>query len=270
MWLCLTACSLATLLNPGGWNLYRVVLEYATQNTPLQYVEEMQALPFRSPSNWLALLLIGGGIFALGCARRKNILVLAAMACACYCGFRSQRDIWFPVTVAIVALAAGIRPAPRTEPARQSCAYRIAIPLSFVIVFLFLAFDSRSTSAALGISVDERFPGQASAFIQSHRLEGPLFNSYDWGGYLIWRLPSLPVSIDGRANLYEESLARTVKTLAGRRDWSQDPDLKRARTILLEHDGALASILQVDPNFRLVYQDRVASVFQHAGLNENR
>jgi hypothetical protein len=79
----------------------------------------------------------------------------------------------------------------------------------------------------------------------------------------------MPVSIDGRSNLYAESFAQAVETMAGRSDWSQDPDLKRARTILLEHDGALASILRVDPHFRLIYQDRVASIFQHAGLGQH-
>jgi hypothetical protein len=260
MWLCLTACLLATLLNPYGWNLYRVVCQYATQSAPMQYVHEVQSLPFRSPSNWLALFLIGAGIFVLGCARRKNILLLTALGCACYCGFHSQRDICFPVTLAVVALAAGMQPAP----ARPHCVYGIAIPLSFAIVFLFLAFDSRSTSAALDKSVAERFPGQASSFIESHRLEGPLFNPYDWGGYLIWRLPSLPVSIDGRSNLYAESFVQAVRTTEGMSDWSQNPDLKRARTIILDRDGALASILRVDPRFRLIYQDRVACVFQHA------
>ncbi len=29
----------------------------------------------------------------------------------------------------------------------------------------------------------------------------PLFNPCGWGGYLIWRLPNMPVSIDGRPNL---------------------------------------------------------------------
>jgi hypothetical protein len=260
MWLCLAGCWLAALVNPYGWNLYRVVFQYATQSAPMQYVQDVQSLPFRSPSNWLALFLIGGGIFVLGCARRNNILLLAALGCACYCGFHSQRDICFPVTLAIVALAAGMQPAR----ARRHCVYGIAIPLSFAIVFLFLAFDSRSNSAALGKSVDERFPGQASSFIESHLLEGPLFNSYDWGGYLIWRLPSLPVSIDGRSNLYAESFVEAVRTTEGMSDWSQNPDLKRARTIILEHDGALASILRVDPRFRLIYQDRLASVFQHA------
>jgi hypothetical protein len=127
-----------------------------------------------------------------------------------------------------------------------------------------LAFDAQSSNAALRQLIDKRFPEQASSFIESHRIEGPLYNSYNWGGYLIWRLPLLPVSIDGRANLYEERLAEAVNTAGGAGTWSQDAALKHAATILLERDGPLASILRVDPAYRLIYEDSVASVFQPA------
>ena len=261
LWMTLAGSCLATLLNPYGWNLYRVVAQYAAQSAPVTYVQEMHAMPFRNLPNWMSLSLICAALFVLGCARKKNLLLIAALAVSCVFGFRSQRDVWFPVIIAILALASGLPTAVRPEAVRTRRGYWIAIPLSFVIISLLLAGNSRFSNVALRLTVDKNFPASAVSYIESHRLQGPIFNPYDWGGYLIWRLPSMPVSIDGRANLYEDSLAGTTRTLRGEKGWSDDPDFKKARTVLLEQDGALASILRSDPRFRLTYRDELACVF---------
>jgi len=53
------------------------------------------------------------------------------------------------------------------------------------------------------------FPSSATDFLERHRLDGRIFNSYEFGGYLIWRRwPANQVLIDGRydAILFDESL----------------------------------------------------------------
>ncbi len=259
LWLLLGTSSLATLVNPYGWNLYRVVAQYATQTAPLTYVSEMQAMPFRNVMNWMALLLICAAFFALGCARRKNLLLITVLAVSCSCGFRSQRDVWFPVTFAIVALGSSQRQSFRPT-ARQT--YRIALPLTVAVTFCFLTLDPRFSDTALRNAIEHRFPAKASAYIESHALRGPLFNPYGWGGYLIWRLPNLPVSIDGRATLYEATLAASADAVRGAKNWQRDTDLKKAKTILLEQGCPLASVLRSDTHYRLLYEDSVAAVFQ--------
>ncbi len=47
-WCLLLLSGTATLINPYGWRLYLVVAEYATQSVPLWFVQEMQALRFRT------------------------------------------------------------------------------------------------------------------------------------------------------------------------------------------------------------------------------
>ena len=231
----------------------------------------MQAIPFRNFTNWIALLLIGAAIFVLGAARRvlgaarrKDLLLISLLAAACFFGFRSQRDIWFPVIVAVIAIATAMQAPASVSQARSRFTYA-AIPLSFAIALLFLSLNNQFSSPELHKAVTTHFPEKAAAYVESHALEGPLFNSYNWGGYLIWRLPTLPVSIDGRANLYEASLASSARTVSGQKDWARDPDLRKARTIILEQDGALASILRSDARFHLLYEDDVASVFQPVG-----
>ncbi len=45
-----------------------------------------------------------------------------------------------------------------------------------------------------------RYPAGAAQFLREHHITGPLFNTWDYGGYLIWSLwPQQKVFIDGRA-----------------------------------------------------------------------
>ena len=48
--------------------------------------------------------------------------------------------------------------------------------------------------------VAKTFPVQAAEFVADKGYAGPLYNDFNWGGYLIWALPHLPVAIDGRTN----------------------------------------------------------------------
>jgi hypothetical protein len=49
-------------------------------------------------------------------------------------------------------------------------------------------------------AADWKYPSGAAGFLEAHHITGRMFNSYEKGGYLIWRLwPQERVFIDGRA-----------------------------------------------------------------------
>src|SRR4030095_9251321 len=52
----------------------------------------------------------------------------------------------------------------------------------------------------------KRYPVAAVNVIKNEQLKGPMFNDYNWGGYLFWSLyPERQVFIDGRADVYSDS-----------------------------------------------------------------
>ena len=61
-----------------------------------------------------------------------------------------------------------------------------------------------------GLVSKDRFPVTAADFIEKYDLQGNMFNHFDWGGYLMWRLsPERKVFGDGRminVRAYRESL----------------------------------------------------------------
>ena len=121
----------------------------------------------------------------------------------------------------------------------------------------------------LGPSVGEQqrkiaatFPSAAVEFVKEKGLPGPLFNDYDWGGYLIWSLPEIPVSMDGRALLHgTRRLERSADTWEAHEDWRSDSELQKARLIIGPVNAPLCAVLRMDPQYQLAYEDRVASVF---------
>ena len=112
----------------------------------------------------------------------------------------------------------------------------------------------------------QHFPAAAVAYLQAHPAAGPLFNLYDWGGYLIWKLnPQTLVFIDGRADLYGESLMRQfADTYDLKRDWQKALQTWRIRTVLVNPDSALAVALRNAPGWEVGYSDSQALVLERS------
>ncbi|HEY7677042.1 MAG TPA: hypothetical protein VIG69_08205, partial [Candidatus Methylomirabilis sp.] len=121
------------------------------------------------------------------------------------------------------------------------------------------------------------FPEGASAFLERHRLDGRLFNAYEFGGYLIWRRwPANQVLIDGRydAVLFDERLLQDYEAA-----YRSPAALDRITAaygvdiLVLNANPTRQRIpfLDAHPAWARVYWDNVAEVFvrregRHAGL----
>ena len=108
----------------------------------------------------------------------------------------------------------------------------------------------------------EHFPARAVAFLQNHPPSGRIFNHYDWGGYLIWKLyPSTPVFIDGRADLYGQQLFdQFAETYQFKGEWQQPFRRWSIDTVIVPSDSALATGLRSSPGWTVSYEDPQAVV----------
>ena len=261
-WATLVLSTLATLVNPFGWRLYTVVVKYATQTAALQVIQEMQPLQFRTASDWAALFLVCSALFAIAGRQRRSALMISLLIVSMWFGFRTGRDVWFMAVISGWVIANYSGQAAKGLTKVRAVQWAIAVPVTAALALAVL--QSKGLSAkALEDAARQRFPVEASTYIEKHAMKAPLYNPYGWGGYLIWRLPGMPVSIDGRADLYGDGgLGRFMQTWTGQRNWADDPALMKANTIVLERNSSLASILRSDARFRMVHDDDVASVFE--------
>ncbi len=105
-------------------------------------------------------------------------------------------------------------------------------------------------------------PVAAVDYLNQNHPAGPLFNSYNWGGYLIDQAPEYPVFVDGRTDLYGDAfLTRYLQIATGAKGWRDDFAKYGIKLALIEADGSLADALRVEPGWKVAYEDRLAAVF---------
>jgi hypothetical protein len=256
----LAASALATLANPYGWRIYGVAYELATQGGALNKVSELQALPFRDLPDFLILLLALASAAALAWRRRFALFETALLCFAAVLSFRSQRDVWAMAAVGAAILAAtiagsekGAMRLPKRATAIAVLAGGIALPVGFRAM--------RVNNVQLGTQLAKGLPVQAVEEVWAKGYAGPLYNTFDWGGYLIWAL-RMPVSIDGRQNLYgDQRIDRSVATWSAQPDWASDAQLMKAGVVIGPVKAPLTQVLRMDSRFQLVYEDKAAAVF---------
>jgi hypothetical protein len=256
------ACFAATLVNPYSVRLYPVILNYATQTVPYAHIAEFGPMSFRSPSHWAVLALFGAAFFVLGRRRSFSSFDILLLTGTAYFSFRVQRDVWFLAIAAAgvaVPVSQTVRAADRFVLTRQ----RVAAIAGIVVAAVLLMMQYRHISAAtLDAAVAELYPVQAAAFVDAQGYAGPLYNSFNWGGYLIWRLPRLPVAMDGRTDVHGDARSeQSLRTWLGEGDWASDPELSAAHVVIAEEGAPLTALLKFDPRFELAHEDRVAAVF---------
>jgi hypothetical protein len=265
-------CALATLVNPYHFRLYGVVLEYAVQPGPFRFVNELKALEFREVSDWVMLGLGAAAVFVLGRRRRLDAFETLLLAAAGAFAFRSRRDLWFLVAASLAVLATADRRAV-PESARHRLTPRQGLVLGAMLagVAVLVAWCRDLGEARLRDTVAEVFPVRAAAAVAERGYPGPLFNDFNWGGYLIWSLPCLPVALDGRTNLHgDERILRIGNTWAGGPGWQDDPDLAAAGVVVADVRAPLAALLLRDERFVLVHEDPLARVFVRRAQVDSR
>lgn len=256
----LGASVVATWANPYGWHIYRIVYDLATQPGGLNEISELQAINFRELTDFGLLFLTLAATVALTWDKRFRVFETGLLVFAAFVSYRSQRDVWVMSTVAVAILATMI-------PGREKAAFRapgwlttLAATAAGVLVwggFRVLPVNNRTLQKQMATIL----PYDAVNAIQAKGYAGPLYNDFNWGGYLIWTL-RMPVSIDGRGGFYgDTTLNHSLATWRAEPDWDTDPGLKSAGLVIGPVKAPLTQVLRLDPHFRLVYEDKLAAVF---------
>jgi hypothetical protein len=254
------ACLLATLVNPYGFRVYVPVFEAVTLTKPFLFLQELEAPRFRSVFDWTMLAVTLGGAYTLGRSGFRRAFPTLLLPCGAFLSFRAARDVWFVVVVALMIMAAHGPKAGRVVE-RLAARWRFVVAVAVAAVAAVIV-PLRVSRPALEQALAQRFPETAAAIVEQHGYAGIIYNDYDWGGYLIWRLPTLMVNMDGRNPLHGDTrILRSVATWSGREGWDKDPELAAAGIVIGNRKSALVSLLRRDARFDLVHEDEVAVVF---------
>jgi len=261
------ACFVATLITPYHIHLIPAALQSAYSPTLFKNFAFMAAMSFRQPEHYVLTLLLFSACLGLGRQRLHDIFKILLLTLWAALAFWIQRDSWTIVlpSIAILGEAIGIHGdecvAAGQRRGDKECLY-VAAGVAILLTF---SFFSLPTNQILETRLERVLPAKACDYIQDNHLAGPIFNDYGWGGYLMWRLPEYPVSIDERLNLYgDEFSGAYFEVVMGKRRMETLSSFARAQIILLPVNLSMAKALTTIPvlqqQFREVYRDEVAIV----------
>ena len=251
-------------LNPNGVRMYEYPLQTLSSKGMQTYISEWASPNFHRADYWPFLFLLIAVLVKLAWSRTnlrpRDLLLLLVST---FAALSSIRMIPLFVLVAVPLLAKALKLSFRNRP-RPMRLRRLAFNgvvliamAGFVGAHITMVFQQQAQAEA------EHFPAGTAAFLAAHPPDRPIFNHYDWGGYLIWKLyPPTRVFIDGRADLYGDAIFQEfMRTYLLTKDWQQILTRWRIGTVIVPPDSALASGLRIDSNWSVRFEDRRAVVF---------
>ncbi len=272
----------AAAVNPWGPGILSYPFETVSIGALRDLIQEWQSPDFHQievqPFLWLLFATLG----AVGISEKRLVLVdFLLVAGFATIAFLAARNIALFALVAPVALSRYAAPVAQSlsaqlgfRPMPDKPVSKFQSALNWFLLIL-LAF-----AAALKVSLvlpeaenralyEPGLPVGAVEYLQAEMSEGRLFNSYNWGGYLIWELREYPVFVDGRTDLYgDEIIGEWLQVVGAEDGWQSVLDEWDVNIILLEPHWPVVQELEQE-GWTLVYEDEISVVYVSPSITDN-
>lgn len=271
----------APLLNPYGLTLYDEAIRLAFHGSnewPADVIRELASPNFHDwPRMVFYAWVVLGFLAFLRSPKVPPALDLLLFIVLLHLALQHLRDIPYYLIVMLPILARHLGQFQATAWRRFLAGGRAAwlsLPQGRAVLHWFIAAGAVAAFAMLPIRFctqqgelavqrHARYPAAAVAYLLEKRPEGPLYNSLNWGGYLIHALaPTYRVYIDGRTQLYSREFWESHDTVRhGREGWDLELDASGAQIVLWSRDEPVVSLLRLSADWTTVYEDEVAVIF---------
>jgi len=259
----------AACLNPAGPAIFQYPFETVSIGVLRDYIQEWQSPNFHQitsqPFIWMLLLTLA----TLGLASKRIVLSdFLLTGVSIYLTLLAGRNM--PLFALVAPIVLTRYAVPVIEEMRKKLKWedratsertsRLQSVLNVLIVLILGAIALVRAWMIYPEAVNEadialEAPVAAVEYIREHQPTGRLFNSYNWGGYLIWNLRDHPVFVDGRTDLYSDDLlSEWLNTVSAADGWQETLEKWNIGLILIEPSWALAKILPTE-GWQLLYED---------------
>ena len=260
LWMASLISILASGLNPTYFNVVPGMLAYR-QSILQKSLKEWHS-PDLWPPSWYSALLFAGAAVLLWARRRTRPSDWLLFAVFAAFSLMAQRNVILIGLIAPIVIASYLpewkRPLPRMA--------EFAVPLALLAV----AGERVASGNAFQFQLAAwQYPAGPVKFLKDHNVKAPMFNIYEWGGYLMWDAwPLQKTFVDGRA--LNESVFKDYMKIATNRGAQPLLDKYGVQVLLLEGfeywrgTVYLLNAALFDPaqtTWKLVYQDKTGMVF---------
>ena len=273
VWLWTVALALVplTLLNPHGAGILSLPFTHAAKQVAWELKDLLQD---RASIAWrdlgtrhlaFAILAAIGLLSLVGSVVRRDVTEVGLFAGTLAAALYSERFVdLFAIAAAPIA-ARNLtdifrKPLAAMDRRFLSC---LGVATLFGLAVLGNACSDRTDPSGLGVA-EGLFPEQELAFIQESHPTGNLFNEFEHGGYIYWRMRR-PVFLDSRGELaYDMAYFRAYVDAVGART-----SLDRWRELVERYGLAVAlvarpplqAVLRSDDQWEQVFRGPVGAVF---------
>ena len=256
----------ALFLNPYGYRIvfYPFDLAYR-QKLNVNYIIEWASINFHEPRGKIVfgviLLLF---LLALWTRRQWRLAEVALVCFALYISLTYVRFL-FPAAIIIAPIVA--RQLDFLPPYKPEID-RPVLNALFSLTLLGFTLWHYPRHHALEEDLAKKMPDGGLQYLQAHA--GPsdrIYNHYGFGGYMIWKAPTLPVFVDSRTDIFEYKgvlkdyldsikLTKSLEVI----------DKYHARFVFFPSDDPVTYTLRQSPKWRVVFDDGISCVFERTAL----
>jgi hypothetical protein len=268
---------LGTLVNPVGPGIWSHLRTHLGSEYLMGLTEEFRSPDFHAEwSRPLLLTILGIGLFFGSVRSRFPRLGLGLLLGTMAATLLSARYIALFATLGLPWLVSSQRPRRSPErPEDADTAWPVAaanpalkrirdrtsplLPLAAIAGIFLAANGPLASRAAFSPTV---FPVEMMSGAGSEQ-SGRIFNEMEWGGYLLYEYPEIPIFLDGHADFFGEDLVREYMTVRqGYPGWAEILDRYGVDWTLTRRAAPLNQLLELSSDWEPVERDEVAILFR--------
>lgn len=264
-------CTIATLMTPNGFFLWRTLFSESASSLQLRTIVEW--LPLSESHSMMIFLIVYLAIVLVLLWKKRGEISLSEALPILVFAVGSVRSAYFMRFLALASvgfLAKNLTVSNFLDKEIRLPIEKRRLNLAWLAFFILLIFGlSSKVVEAYGGSASPaylaklgNYPFDAVEFLKKNPQKGRVFNTYAWGGYLAWQMPEIKLFIFGNMSAWKEKETEILydykvleRTLPGFTKLLKKYNIS---WVFLKPDSPLAKLLRENRNWSVVYEDKAA------------
>lgn len=257
---------LVTLANPFGYKVYMEIYHHI--QIPMHTI-----IAEWVPPNHLQILLIL--LFSITYLfkhlssngyRNYNVFFILLVLLSAYLAITARRNL--PIFYYVLALASSYE--------FQSYEFPKKTKQTITDIAIILIFTATLKFGSSNIYTTLTYPKTRETFLENQiayfkEKSGNIYNTYEWGGFLIWKLPNMKVFVDGRMPAWigengESPYTTWLKITQTQLGWEQTLNRYQTDYLLIANGTFLDLLLRENPskfNYTEVQRDEQGVIYEY-------
>src|SRR5579864_163473 len=257
------ACISVLFVNPFDYRL--VLYPFAMpfhQSLMVTLTGEWASVDFNdSRGIFVMIVLVAVFVMALMPRKRWRIDDALLVAFALFCGLKHIRLLVVTGIVLPPILAPQLGRLSSYDPRRE----RVVLNAAIILIVAAMLLGWFPSNQLLGVEVSEFFPASALRYLQEHPQQGNMFNQFEWGGYLEWKLPEVKTFIDSRTDIFEyNGVLRDYVAISTINHPQELLDTYKVEFVVYAANSQLSYWLSKNPAWECIFRDPKAVIFRRS------